>query len=73
MLNDKKDLDGELKQRRRLLGMTQQDLANLLGVSLRTIRRWETGRCRVPYGAWRMLGDYENQRGGDELYHLSGM
>jgi putative transcriptional regulator len=36
------------------IGMSQQDFADLLGVSARTLQDWEQGR-REPTGAARML------------------
>jgi len=37
-------MDG-LKYRRKKRGLTQAELANLMGVSDRTIRSWESGDC----------------------------
>lgn len=38
----------EIKQLRHSLGMTQQQLADKLGVGIATIKRWEGGKSRVP-------------------------
>lgn len=46
-----------LKTLREMLGLTQPQFANLLGVSLRTVSRWETGGSRPSFtpGQWRRL------------------
>ena len=36
-------------------GMTREEAASLLGVSLRTIGHWETGATRTPYAAFKLL------------------
>ncbi len=41
-------------------GLTRQDAADLLGVSLRTIGHWETGRARPTYAAFRLLRVYRH-------------
>lgn len=42
-------MDGEeLKKRRNDLGMTQAELADLLGVKPNTVARWENGVLPVP-------------------------
>lgn len=38
----------KLRSARERLGMTQQQLADALGVDLRTIRRWENGEREIP-------------------------
>jgi transcriptional regulator with XRE-family HTH domain len=38
----------ELKKRRALLGLTQKELAERLGVSPNTVARWERGERQVP-------------------------
>ena len=40
---DQKKIGGFLKQLRKEKGITQQNLAEVLGVSGRTVSRWETG------------------------------
>lgn len=35
--------------------MSRAACADFLGVSLRTIRYWEAGRCRVPWSAVKLL------------------
>lgn len=44
----------EAAEARASIGMSQQDFAELLGVSARTLQDWEQGR-REPTGAARML------------------
>jgi len=47
-----------LKQLRELLGgMSQEEFAALIGVSIRTVSRWETGETRASFtpGQWRRL------------------
>jgi hypothetical protein len=36
-------------------GLDVDRAARLLHVAPRTVRRWESGRCRVPYAAFRLL------------------
>lgn len=38
----------ELRQRREALGMTQDDLAQELGVKMMTVSRWERGVYPIP-------------------------
>ena len=37
------EIGGKIRQQRRLLGIKQEELSKLVGVSLKTIQRWETG------------------------------
>ena len=39
------DVLGKIKERRQLLGITQQDLADISGVGLRTIKQIEVGKA----------------------------
>ncbi len=42
-------MDGsELKQKREQLGLTQTELADILGVKMNTVYRWESGILTVP-------------------------
>jgi DNA-binding XRE family transcriptional regulator len=42
-------MDGsELKQKREDLGLTQTELADILGVKMNTVYRWESGILTVP-------------------------
>lgn len=38
----------ELKQKRENLGLTQTELAEILGVKMNTVYRWESGILSVP-------------------------
>lgn len=38
----------ELKQKRENLGLTQTELADILGVKMNTVYRWESGILQVP-------------------------
>lgn len=38
------DIYNKIKERRILLGITQQDLADISGVALRTVKQIETGK-----------------------------
>ncbi len=38
------DLDDVIRERRKLLGLTQEDLSDMTGVSLRTLKEIEMGR-----------------------------
>jgi len=50
------------RELRRSLFLSQQAVADALGVCLRTVRYWDTGRNRVPWSAVRLL---RLLRGGD--------
>ncbi|MHB1099925.1 MAG: VC1465 family Xer recombination activation factor [Burkholderiales bacterium] len=40
---------------RRACGFSRQQAADALNVAVKTVRNWETGACRVPWMAYRML------------------
>lgn len=40
----------ELKQKREALGLTQQQLADELGINIRTIKRWENQKGYKSFG-----------------------
>src|SRR5580704_7538543 len=44
-------------------GLSQEQLAHLLGVSFATVNRWETGRTQMSARARRALADFEAQDG----------
>ena len=39
-----------IAQKRRMLNLTQEQLAEMLGVSNKTISKWENGKCMPDYG-----------------------
>lgn len=43
------------KDSRILAGLDRPAAARLLGVTTRTVRNWETSRCRVPYAAFKLM------------------
>ena len=45
----------QFREIREFTGKSREDVADFLGVSLRTVGHWETGRARVPYAAFRLL------------------
>ena len=42
----------EVRQLRTLNGLSRKNLADLLGVSIRTVESWEQNRRRVPAPVW---------------------
>lgn len=40
---------------RRIAGLTQKETAAYLGVTVRTLRNWENGSCRIPYPAFKLI------------------
>lgn len=46
----------EFKNLRQDAGLTHQQAANLLGCSVQTVRNWETGKTRIPWPAFELLG-----------------
>jgi len=54
---------GRLRQLRAERGLSQEQLAHLLGVSFATVNRWETGRTQMSARARQALADFE-ARGG---------
>lgn len=47
----------EVAATRRLVGLTVEELATMLGVNPRTIRGWEGGRFRPSEGVWAAVQD----------------
>jgi DNA-binding transcriptional regulator YiaG len=45
----------ELKKRRGRMGVTQEELADLLAVEWNTVRRWETAQREIPEMAVRLM------------------
>ena len=44
-----------IAQKRRMLNLTQEQLAEMLGVSNKTISKWENGKCMPDYGIIQSL------------------
>jgi transcriptional regulator with XRE-family HTH domain len=56
-------MDGaELKDKREKLGLTQTELAEILGVKMNTVYRWESGILSVPKSIVLAMVTVENQR-----------
>jgi DNA-binding transcriptional regulator YiaG len=45
----------EIKELRNILGLSQQEFANKIGVGIATITRWEIGKCKPSRMANRKL------------------
>ena len=56
--------DAELRMVRHTLGLTGGDLAALLGVTDRTVRRWEAGTVPIPEGVRRDVEHLEGVASG---------
>jgi predicted ATPase/DNA-binding CsgD family transcriptional regulator/DNA-binding XRE family transcriptional regulator len=52
-----------LRQLRAQRGLSQEQLAHLLGVSFATVNRWETGRTQMSARARQALADFEARNG----------
>jgi SNF2 family DNA or RNA helicase/DNA-binding XRE family transcriptional regulator len=55
----KNDYSSQIRQLRSSLGLTQQSLAQRLGVSFATINRWENGQTRPSAFYWKQLRQLE--------------
>ena len=53
----------KVKTVRKRLGMTQQGLANILGVDRVSVGRWETGERRPSRMAWKFMNHLLQTRG----------
>lgn len=68
-LHDQTGEPGLAERLRRLRsagGLSQEQLARLLGVSFATVNRWENGRSRISPAAARRLAELEATRRGEE-------
>jgi DNA-binding transcriptional regulator YiaG len=45
----------EVREVKRLSGKTGKQIADMLGVDGRTVRKWVGGEREMPYAAWRLL------------------
>ncbi len=50
----------QFRTARRFSGLSREDAAELVGVSLRTIGHWETGRARPSFAAFKLLRVYRH-------------
>lgn len=50
----------QFQEARKSAGFTREEACGFLGVSLRTIGHWETGKARPPYAAFKLLRVYRN-------------
>ena len=58
----------DLKKRRQRLALTQEDLANLLGVSDHTLDGWEAGSLKIPRSVrLRVLLENLHQKHNEKL------
>ena len=58
----------DLKRRRQRLALTQEDLANLLGVADETIDSWEAGSLEIPRSVrLRVLLENLQQKNSEKL------
>jgi len=48
------DPEGFIRQRKAAL-LSREACASALGVEVRTVRNWETGKTRIPYAAFKLL------------------
>jgi DNA-binding transcriptional regulator YiaG len=57
--SEENKVESPLKALREILGLTQEQFAYLLGVTVRTVSRWETGQGRPVFspGQWKILLD----------------
>lgn len=51
----------EVKQLREKLGLTQEQLAHRLGVTVKTVNRWEMGRAKPSPLATKLLNQLSEQ------------
>ena len=56
-------MSNEIKELRKRLGMTQQELANAVGVDRVTIARWEAGQKKPSNLARRQLARLAKRKG----------
>ena len=61
------DYPQRVKSARGLRGLTQTQLAELIGVSFATVNRWENGQSRPNNLSWRRILEIENQLDGDAI------
>lgn len=53
----------DFRARREMVGLAQQDVADALGVDVRSVKRWEReGFNDPPEAAWNLIGYYEESQ-----------
>ena len=52
---DQKNIGSFIAQKRREKNLTQEQLAELLGVSNKTVSKWERGKCMPDYAIVELL------------------
>jgi len=67
-----KDYPSLVKEIRRQLGLSQEDLARELGVSFATVNRWENGQVKPSKLAQAQLNAFCAKRVGEGRLKLSG-
>ena len=60
------DYPGRVKSVRDLKGLTQAQLAELIGVSFASVNRWENGQSRPNSLSWRRILEIESSIAGDD-------
>ena len=55
------DYSGRIKDSRDVRGLTQEQFADLVGVSFATVNRWENGQSRPNNLAWQRIVELDNQ------------
>ena len=61
------DYSRRIKDSRNVRGLTQEQFADLVGVSFATVNRWENGQSRPNNLAWQRIVELENQSMRDLL------
>ena len=59
---DQKEFGAQLRNHRKRIGLTQEEVAERIGVSPQAISKWEAGDC---------LPDCVNLKAISDVYHLS--
>lgn len=65
--------DAELRVVREHLGLAAEDVALLLGVALRTVRRWEAGDSPVPEGVREEVERWEQSTAAQVGQHVEAV
>lgn len=57
-MNGRKDIRDGLREQRKKIGATQQDIADILEIDRSTYAYYESGRLQIPYGLLMRLAAY---------------